>query len=76
VSAILTALGNGALSLIGHLLLDMFKSWRASEEARARGRAEAQRDAVAEAIRAEREMNDVDLPEHAEMLRRLREGAA
>jgi len=78
VTAILAALGrhlaNTALSVFVHLMLDAFKSWQASEDARARGRAEVVRDMTAAAIKAERDMAEVELPEHDEVLRRLREG--
>lgn len=78
MTTILAALGrqlaNTALSVFAHLLLDAFKAWQASEDARARGRAEAVRDMTAEAIAAEREMAEMDLPEHDDVLRRLREG--
>jgi hypothetical protein len=80
VTTILTALarqlGHTALSILGHLLLDIFKSWQAAGDARARGRAEAMRDMTADAIRVEQGMADIALPERDEFLRRLREGTA
>lgn len=79
MTTILAALGrhlaNTALSVFAHLMLDAFKSWQASEDARARGQAEAVRDMTAEAIKAERDMAEVGLLEHDDVLRRLREGA-
>lgn len=65
-----------ALSAFGHVLLDFFRTWKASQDAQALGRAEAVRDAAAEALKVERDMGAVALPERDELLKRLREGMA
>lgn len=65
-----------ALSAFGHVLLDFFRTWKASQDAQALGRAEAVRDATTEALKVERDMGAVALPERDELLKRLREGMA
>lgn len=72
----LSILIEAALSAFGNVLLDFFKTWKASEDARARGSAEAVRDAVLEALKVERDMGAVELPERDDLLKRLREGLA
>lgn len=72
----LAILLEAALSAFGRVLLDMFSTWKANEDARARGRAEAVQDAALEVIRVERDMGAVVMPERDEVLRRLREGLA
>lgn len=80
MNAILIALTrpliDAALSAFGHVLLDLFRTWKASADAQARGYAEARADAAREAARIERDMGGVGLPETDDMLRRLREGTA
>lgn len=70
----LSILIEAALSAFGRVLLDFFRTWRASEDAKARGRAEAVQNATLEALKVERDMGAVDLPERDELLKRLREG--
>ena len=70
----LAVLVEAALSAFGRVLLDFFRTWKASEDARARGRAEAVQDAALEALEVERDMGAVELPERDELLKRLREG--
>jgi hypothetical protein len=65
-----------AISAFGRVLLDFFRTWKASEDAKALGRAEAHRDATVIAAEAEREMGAVDLPERDDLLKKLREGLA
>lgn len=72
----LAILLEAALSAFGNVLLDFFKTWKASDDARARGRAEAVQDAAVEALKVERDMGAVDLPERDDLLKRLQEGLA
>lgn len=65
-----------ALSAFGHIILDFFKTWQATADAKALGRAEAVIQANEVAIRVEREMGAIAVPEYDEMLKRLREGTA
>lgn len=64
------------LSAFGHFVIDALRTWKASHDAQALGRAEAERDASLALAEREREMNAVELPERDELLRRLREGLA
>jgi len=72
----LAVLVEAALSAFGNVLLDFFKTWKASEDARARGRAETVQDAAVEALKVERDMGAVEMPERDDLLKRLREGLA
>lgn len=78
--AILTALARplieAALLAFGRTLTDMLRAWRANEDAKALGRAEAVNAAHENALQVERDMNAVGLPEHDELLERLRSGTA
>ena len=65
-----------AISAFGQVLIDLLQSWRAHESAKAEGRAEAERAAVIAAEDARRRMDAAELPDKAEILRRLREGDA
>jgi hypothetical protein len=65
-----------AVSAFGHVLMDFVRSWKASQDAQARGRAEAERDAAVAVARVEREMGGVDVPSLREMLNRLKDGSA
>lgn len=67
---------DAALSAFGHVLMDFFRTWKASEDAQALGRAEAVRDASLALAEREREMNAVEMPERDDVLRKLREGKA
>lgn len=64
------------LSAFGHFVMDAIRTWKASHDAQALGRTEAERDAARVAAEVERDMGAVDLPERDELLRRLREGLA
>lgn len=64
------------LSAFGHFVIDALRTWKASQDAQALGRAEAERDAAAVVIQVEREMGGVQLPERDELLKKLREGMA
>jgi hypothetical protein len=61
------------LSIVGHVALDLFRAWKASEDARALGRAEAGREATETVLRVEREMSNVDLIGRDSLIKRLRE---
>lgn len=65
-----------AVSAFGQVLLELLQSWRAHESAKAEGRAAAERAAVIAAEDARKRMDAADLPDKAEILRRLREGEA
>lgn len=65
-----------AISAFGQVLIDMLTSWRAHESAKAEGRAAAERAAVIAAEDARRRMDAAELPDKAEILRRLREDDA
>lgn len=64
------------LSAFGHFVMNALRTWKASEDAQALGRAEAVRDAAKVVADVEREMGAVELPERDELLKRLREGLA
>lgn len=65
-----------AVSAFGQVLLDFFAAWRAREDAKALGRAEADRDAMLAAEAARSRMENVIVLSDEEMIRRLREGKA
>lgn len=65
-----------AVSAFGQVLIDLFASWRAHEDAKAVGRAEAERAAVIAAAAAMERMEEVMVLSDEEVLRRLREGKA
>lgn len=65
-----------AVSAFGQVLLDLFASWRAHEDAIARGRADAERAAVIAAEAAQDRMEQVMPLSDEEIIRRLREGKA
>lgn len=67
---------DAALSAFGHVLLDFFRTWKASQDAQALGRAEAERDAAAKAAQIERDMSAVEMLEREDVLKWLREGKA
>ena len=67
---------DGALSAFGHVMLDFFRAWKASEDAQALGRTEAERDASIIAAQVEREMGGVELLDRDDILKWLREGKA
>lgn len=64
------------LSVFGRVIIDAIQTWKASEDARALGHTEAVQDAALEAIKIERDMGAVELPERGDLLKRLREGLA
>lgn len=72
----LSILTEAALSAFGRVLLDFFRTWKASQDAQALGRAEAERDATKVAAEVERDMGAVSLPERDDLLKRLRDGLA
>lgn len=78
--AILTALARplfeAALLAFGRTLTDMLKAWRANEDAKAFGRAEVVNAAHENALRVEREMGAIEVPERDDLLERLRSGTA
>lgn len=65
-----------AVSAFGQVLIDLFASWRAHEDAIARGRAEAERAAIVAAEAVEDRMEQVMPLNDEEIIRRLREGKA
>lgn len=65
-----------AISAFGQVLIDLLQSYRAHESAKAEGRAAAERAAIIAAEDARRRMDAAELPDKAEILKRLREGDA
>jgi hypothetical protein len=65
---------DAAATAFGQVLLDMFKTWRTTEDARRFGRAEAERDAALAASHALRDFEAVPLPSRDETLTALRRG--
>lgn len=65
-----------AVSAFGQVIIDFFASWRAHEDAKAAGRAEAERAAVIAAEAVEDRMEQVMPLSDDEIIRRLREGKA
>jgi hypothetical protein len=65
-----------AVSAFGQVIIDFFASWRAHEDAKAVGRAEAERAAIIAADAAEDRMEKVMPLSDEEIIRRLREGKA
>jgi hypothetical protein len=80
VGAILTLLARpliqAAVSAFGQVLLELMQSYLAHQSARAEGRAAAERAAVLAAEDVRKRMDAAELPDKAEILRRLREGDA
>jgi hypothetical protein len=64
------------VSAFGQVLLDLFASWRSHEDAKALGRAEAERAASVAAEQARQRMDAVPLLTEDEILKLLREGKA
>lgn len=65
-----------AVSAFGHAIMDMIATWRAHEDAKALGHAEAVQAATAVAVAARTRMEDVMPLSDDEILRRLMEGKA
>lgn len=65
-----------AVSAFGQVLLDFFAAWRAREDAKALGRADAERDAMLAAEAARGRMEGVMELSEDDVVRRLREGKA
>jgi len=64
------------VSAFGQVIIDLLASWRAHDDAVARGRAEAERAAVNAAEQARNRMDEVMVLSDEEIIRRLREGEA
>ena len=64
------------VSAFGQVILDFFAAWRSHEDAKALGRAEAERAASVAAQAAMDRMEGVMVLSDEEILRRLREGKA
>lgn len=65
-----------AISAFGHVALDFMKAFMADRKAQALGRADAQREAAIAAAKAQMAIEDTPEPEDAELIKRLRNGAA
>ncbi len=76
MSAILALLArpliDAFLSAFGRVVLEYLRTWKASEDAKALGRAEAGREATETVLRVEREMNTVEQPSMGDLLKKLR----